>query len=206
MKIRGDIDKYVQAYVLVEERIPRRILGDVLEWYGVCVTPSPGNLIRVKSEAYDSYASWCDLNYMRPVSLTAFGVTMKRKIGVTCYAERKRFYYADIAIASIVNGDRFFRKLSERAEGVAPSAKPNGVHRPMTTGGEKDFSKLGSLAEAGTPKVAAPPETSRFIRAKANIGIGLSSDDDENGDASERDLTVTIATNTPNRPRGHIAK
>jgi len=72
-------------------------LGDVREWHKSRIISRPGNHVRVR-DAYDAYSSWCAEAGFKPVSLTAFGTTLKGGLGVGYFEKSKRGYYADIAL------------------------------------------------------------------------------------------------------------
>jgi hypothetical protein len=74
-----------------------RELGSVREWKDSrTVARADG---RVKpGDAYAAYRGWCAENGQEPVSLTAFGTTMKGALGVAYEERSKRGFYVGIAL------------------------------------------------------------------------------------------------------------
>jgi hypothetical protein len=76
-----------------------RDFGCVREWKESRTAARLG--VKVKpSDAYAAYEAWCSDRSLEPVTLTAFGTTMKGELGVTYEERNKRGFYVGVALLS----------------------------------------------------------------------------------------------------------
>ena len=71
--------------------------GPVRDWFDEEVKIAQGSEVR-PGVAYDTYSDWCRRRNLKPVSLTTFGTTMKKDLGVGYEERSKRGYYLGILL------------------------------------------------------------------------------------------------------------
>jgi hypothetical protein len=73
-----------------------RDFGDVRKWKE---SRTAARADRIKpGDAYKAYCGWCTEKGLEPVTLTAFGITMKGELGVVYEEKNKRGFYVGIAL------------------------------------------------------------------------------------------------------------
>jgi hypothetical protein len=76
-----------------------REFGPVREWRDSRTVARPDGRAK-PGDAYAAYRGWCAENGQKPVSLTAFGLTMKGELGIVYEERNKRGFYVGIALVS----------------------------------------------------------------------------------------------------------
>ncbi len=74
-----------------------RELGDVEEWKAARTVARPEAKVK-PGDAYAAYKGWCAETDRDPVTLTAFGTTMKGELGVNYEEKSKRGFYLGLAL------------------------------------------------------------------------------------------------------------
>ena len=69
------------------------------EWKASRTVARPGGKVK-PADAYAAYRGWCAETGQQPVSLTAFGTTMKGELGVVYEERSKRGFYVGLALVS----------------------------------------------------------------------------------------------------------
>ena len=67
------------------------------EWKDTRTVARPDGRVK-PGDAYVAYKGWCAENGQEPVSLTAFGITMKGELGVVYEERSKRGFYLGLAL------------------------------------------------------------------------------------------------------------
>ncbi len=78
---------------------PREV-GDVREWKATRTVARPDGKVK-PGDAYAAYRGWCAETGREPVSLTAFGTTMKGALGVVYEERSKRGFYLGLGLVSV---------------------------------------------------------------------------------------------------------
>jgi hypothetical protein len=78
---------------------PREV-GDVREWKATRTVVRPDGKVK-PGDAYAAYRGWCAETGQEPVSLTAFGTTMKGALGVVYEERSKRGFYLGLVLVSV---------------------------------------------------------------------------------------------------------
>jgi hypothetical protein len=81
------------------KRKESREFGDVGVWKESRTAARADSRIK-PGDAYKAYCAWCTEKGLEPVTLTAFGTTMKGELGVVYEEKNKRGFYVGIAMVT----------------------------------------------------------------------------------------------------------
>jgi hypothetical protein len=76
-----------------------REIDSVAEWKTSRTVPGSGDKVK-PADAFTAYRGWCAESGQEPVSLTAFGTTMKGELGVVYEERSKGGFYTGLALVS----------------------------------------------------------------------------------------------------------